>query len=334
MSGQTVTVAAGQVVTGINFGLRQTQITGTVWNDTNGNGMQDAGESGLAGQTVYLDLNHDGQLDAGDPSTTTAADGSYAFTGVMPGNYTVSEVLPSGWGQTTPNATMTDRLFATTTDGSNQIEELNSSNGAVLNEFTAPAPVTPWTDGLAYDGTSLYFVGPWGSDQLWQLDPNTGAVLGCSTITGGSGNYSGLAALDGKIYIEDSMMNSILMFDPSSGNVTRVMNIGASNPGLTLQGGIAAIHGPDTILAVGNCGGPVVVEISPSSGSVTHSFATNNDNSYYGIACIEGQIYLGYMAPGGATAPGSNEINIYRAAGCCSSRSTRPPTCRRWAATT
>ena len=63
-----------------------------------------AGDTGLAGRTVYLDQNQNGQLDPGEASTTTAADGSYAFTGLAQGTYYVAEALPTGWSQTSPAA--------------------------------------------------------------------------------------------------------------------------------------------------------------------------------------------------------------------------------------
>jgi hypothetical protein len=48
----------------------------------------------LTGVTVYLDLNNDGILDAGDWVTTTNKSGAYTFTGLAPGVYTVREQLP------------------------------------------------------------------------------------------------------------------------------------------------------------------------------------------------------------------------------------------------
>ncbi|HLA86189.1 MAG TPA: proprotein convertase P-domain-containing protein, partial [Thermoguttaceae bacterium] len=39
------------------------EIQGSVFNDANANGRKDAGEAGLAGQTVFLDANHNGVLD-------------------------------------------------------------------------------------------------------------------------------------------------------------------------------------------------------------------------------------------------------------------------------
>jgi hypothetical protein len=62
------------------------EIHGTLWNDLNGNGIRDTGEPVRPGVTVYLDGNQNGQLDSGESSVLTAADGTYAFTGLTPGN--------------------------------------------------------------------------------------------------------------------------------------------------------------------------------------------------------------------------------------------------------
>ena len=78
------------------------RITGTVWNDANHNGIEDAGEAGLAGVTVFLDLNQDGRLDPGDPTATTDSTGTYLFPTVQPGTYSVRQVVPSGYAVTAP----------------------------------------------------------------------------------------------------------------------------------------------------------------------------------------------------------------------------------------
>jgi uncharacterized repeat protein (TIGR01451 family) len=79
------------------------EIHGTVWNDLDGDGVWDAEEPGQAGWQVYLDLNSNGQYDSGEPTATTVSDGSYAFTGLLPGTYTVAEVPQPGWLQTSPS---------------------------------------------------------------------------------------------------------------------------------------------------------------------------------------------------------------------------------------
>src|SRR5205085_4472198 len=65
------------------------------------NGIQDAGEEGLAGWTMYLDLNQNSQLDDGEPTAITDANGNYTFTQIVPGaSYTVAEVNQPGWTRT------------------------------------------------------------------------------------------------------------------------------------------------------------------------------------------------------------------------------------------
>ncbi|HSV12969.1 MAG TPA: SdrD B-like domain-containing protein, partial [Tepidisphaeraceae bacterium] len=101
---QTITLAPGELRSNVNFAdvFRAGEIHGAKFDDLNGNRRQDPGEPPMAGVTVYLDLNRNDQLDAGEPSTVTAADGSYAFTGLTPGAYVVRELLPHGHEHTYP----------------------------------------------------------------------------------------------------------------------------------------------------------------------------------------------------------------------------------------
>ncbi|MCL2482344.1 MAG: carboxypeptidase regulatory-like domain-containing protein [Propionibacteriaceae bacterium] len=75
-----------------------------VWNDSaapgqSPNGIQDAGEPGVAGVTVHLVQN--GQV---IKTTTTNANGYYWFDDLAPGTYSVQFELPNGYMWTTPNA--------------------------------------------------------------------------------------------------------------------------------------------------------------------------------------------------------------------------------------
>ena len=70
-----------------------------VWNDADGDGVQDPLETGLVGVTVEL-LNGSGDV---IDTTTTGANGAYTFSGVYPGTYTVRidpVSLPAGMGAT------------------------------------------------------------------------------------------------------------------------------------------------------------------------------------------------------------------------------------------
>lgn len=89
----TIPVVSGTLADGYNFREHPASLSGQVYLDTNNNGVVDGGETGLSGVTVTLtgtDVN-----DASVSRTTaTAADGSYAFSGLIGGTYTLSETHP------------------------------------------------------------------------------------------------------------------------------------------------------------------------------------------------------------------------------------------------
>ena len=98
--------------------LLAADITGAVYNDLNGDGVHNNGEVGLANWTVFLDLDSNGNLDAGEPSSLTDADGKYAFRGVTAGDYRVAEVVRTGWVATNPATAFTD---VTVVDGTGRV---------------------------------------------------------------------------------------------------------------------------------------------------------------------------------------------------------------------
>ena len=71
-------------------------LSGSVYVDANDNGTLDSGESPLQGITITLTGTND-LLQSINVTTTTAADGSYSFTGLRPGTYTLTETQPSGY---------------------------------------------------------------------------------------------------------------------------------------------------------------------------------------------------------------------------------------------
>jgi len=84
----------------VDFGDRGAgTLQGVVFDDYNGDGIQDAGEPGLSGVEVVLRA-----AGAIVSHTTTLADGSYTFAGVYAGGYRVEETDPPGYSSTTPNA--------------------------------------------------------------------------------------------------------------------------------------------------------------------------------------------------------------------------------------
>ncbi|MBT9315774.1 Calx-beta domain-containing protein [Leptothoe spongobia] len=103
------------------------EITGGVWNDENGNGNWNIGEVGLPNWTVYIDANDNKQLDSGEISTITESDGSYSFTNLNKGTYTIAELLPDGWSQTHPGQ-QSNFSHTVSINSGDQVTQLNFGN--------------------------------------------------------------------------------------------------------------------------------------------------------------------------------------------------------------
>lgn len=96
----TVALAANQSNFAVDFGYRGTGSIGDrVWTDTDGDGIQDAGELGISGVDVVL-RNSSGNVIA---VATTNGTGNYLFSNLLTGNYTVTVdplTVPAGYVQT------------------------------------------------------------------------------------------------------------------------------------------------------------------------------------------------------------------------------------------
>jgi len=77
--------------TDVDFGYAGGRLGDRVWSDADGDGIQDLGETGLAGATVSLSTG---------ATTTTDSNGYYSFTDLLAGTYTVTVSVPSGWAAT------------------------------------------------------------------------------------------------------------------------------------------------------------------------------------------------------------------------------------------
>lgn len=99
-----INATLGSVTPNVNFGVQfssgtagTSTVTGTVFSDTNKNGVLDGGEVGVNGLVVYLDLNGDGRLDDNEPSTVSAnvngVKGSYTLVSNVVGTTAMVRVV-------------------------------------------------------------------------------------------------------------------------------------------------------------------------------------------------------------------------------------------------
>jgi hypothetical protein len=127
-------------------------VAGTVIQDNNGNGARDAGEPGIPGITVFVDLNNTGVFAAGDPTAVTAADGSYTITNVPAGSYNLIETL-----------TGTHYFAVSPTTASIPIV-VSTNNLVGVNFFDFPTLFTGTTEVVQTSGTNT---------QIWENTATT-----------------------------------------------------------------------------------------------------------------------------------------------------------------
>ncbi len=164
--GDHVTLAGLQAVPNENF--IDENGTGSV------SGVVDSGDEPLAGVTVFLDANNDGQLDDGELDTVTNSAGQYTFNNVVPGKYIVRQILPAEDVQVTPGDNYGDHITV-------------GPLAVITNQNFIDAPITGWISGTVTVGsTDLAGITVYlDANNNGKLDPGE-----MSTTTNSSGQYS------------------------------------------------------------------------------------------------------------------------------------------------
>ncbi|WP_417746580.1 Ig-like domain-containing protein [Rosistilla oblonga] len=170
------TTTGSGALTGPSFGFKKVDfdVTGVKWNDINGNGVRDAGEPGIGGVYIYVDIDGDDRLDLFEPQAITAADGTYSLDFPGADTYTVREVVQPGFRQVYPASGEHIVVFDGTQIVPNQ--NLNFGNQAARDFGDLPAP---YATLLSADGASHGFSSTLGLGALTDIEadgvPSTGA---------------------------------------------------------------------------------------------------------------------------------------------------------------
>ena len=234
------------------------------------------------GSIMYLDnLSYTTE----EPSTTTDSSGAYAFADLPNGTYRLGEVPQAGWVQTAPAF---GRLFAAV-DFSNEILEIDPATGAELNRFAHPGVAASGADGLAFDGTSLFF-----SDRttLFELNPNDGSVLDTDTLSAiGVGTHvDALGYFNGQIVASNEVTNELYFIDPASDTLASVVPLHAS---IDAIGGLTGAPSRGTLF-ITDLISDVVYEVDPTSGAPLNSFpVTVGPPNEFGLAFVSGSLFVG-----------------------------------------
>ncbi|MDO8559606.1 MAG: SdrD B-like domain-containing protein [bacterium] len=191
---ESVAVYIGTCATTVDFGNRQEEepkgsLGGKKWLDTDHDGVLDAGEPPIAGWNITLSGDAVGV-------DVTDANGDYEFLGLDAGNYTVTEETRSGWTNSTPTS-----IATTLTQGEHKTG-LNFGNyqegvcaNAVTLDFDKDANGADILRGQFIDGEYL----PWGitvtAHNYNAAHPQVGITFDSDTPTGGV-NGDGIVDVD------------------------------------------------------------------------------------------------------------------------------------------
>lgn len=218
---QNVTVApnVSSQVHSVNIGnFRNGSIDGGIkFHDINRNGVQDPGEPGLYGWTIFLDGNGNDALDSGERSTMTDLNGGYSFGNLPPGTYHIREVQQSGWVQTTGPIDVTiSSSGQSLAGGSIGNFALARISGAKFEDDNANGILDPGEHGL--EGWTIY------------LDANQNGALDVGesqTTTNLFGAYSFDSFEAGAYYVREVQQFGWTQTTPASVEVTVVPNVSA-----------------------------------------------------------------------------------------------------------
>ncbi len=184
------TLLSGETNSTLDAGMYQlAAIADRVWSDSDADGIQDPGSSGIGGVTVNL-LDGVGATLA---TTVTAADGSYAFTGLTPGEYRVEFVTAPGHVISLVDQGIDDAVDSDADPGTGQTALVTVGSGETDLTVDAgmyePASIGDfvWTD---LDADGVQDGGEPGLDGVTvNLLDGLGATVS-STVTAGGGAYS------------------------------------------------------------------------------------------------------------------------------------------------
>jgi len=329
----TVTKQPGQNVTGKDFGNFQlVSISGQKFNDVDGDGVKWAGELGLPGWTIQLDLNNDGSV---DQTQVTDANGNYTFTGIGPGTHKLSEVQQTGYVQTCPTPVPPGTYLVTTQSGQN-VTEMDFGNHDVVPPTADIVDVSPDPRTTAVPSISIVFsepvygvnltdltltrngvVVPFTSDQfLWSGDDITWTLDGLTTLTGPylgtTANYVlTLRAADSWIW---DAGGNLLAADASDAWVLNPTTFNGTPNADTFEfiaaggvGGLSDYH----LLKVTLFGSPTVTYLYPVAGPVSLSIDAKEGSDKLTITggpgkdtTVINRYYVQHTGPGATSAPG------------------------------
>ena len=252
-----VTITNGNSSLTNDFGFAPFGAIGdTIFRDVNGNGIQDAFESGITGVvvTLYRDVNTNGVYDGGDTQVTssvTSSNGLYLFSGLSTGRYVVvvstNDVLANMTLTADPEADGLPVSQVTNAVAHDAQTGVGLNYGTLFMGadfgFQPPGVIgdAVWIDS---NTNGVYDVGEMGIPNVPVVVFTTNGVAIATNRTDSNGNYGFGSLTNGayevRVLTNDAAFPAGLMacYDPDGTNDSRVVSIVISNGHIVSVGGV------------------------------------------------------------------------------------------------
>ncbi|MBI5217117.1 MAG: T9SS type A sorting domain-containing protein [Ignavibacteriae bacterium] len=230
-------------------------LSGMKWNDADGNGTKDIGETGISGWKIYLSgTATDTQL--------TDANGYYLFTNLVAGNYTLNEEQQTGWSQTFPVSPGTYTVDLLDADSLLNYDFGNRAVHTIVASAGENGFISPSGNVLVLNG----------DDTTFTITPNTGYhvadVLVDDISVGAVTTYPFTNVTANHTISASFAINTYtLTINATNGSVSKNPNLGTYTHGSSViltaipsegynfanwSGDVSGSENPDTILMNGN----------------------------------------------------------------------------------
>lgn len=122
ISPESFTIVPGDSIECVFNNTQLGSISGMKWHDINADGIRDNSELGVQDVVIFIDDNFDEEYseDEEEQSAWTDENGLYSFTNLMPGGYSVCELVESGWVRSYPNEDSDCQSVTVASEGPNQ----------------------------------------------------------------------------------------------------------------------------------------------------------------------------------------------------------------------
>ncbi|MFT8246881.1 SdrD B-like domain-containing protein, partial [Roseomonas sp. BN140053] len=329
-----ISVVAGSSNT-VNAGVYvPVTLSGSVFTDTNGDGVRGTGDAVVAGATVQL-LNGAGTVVA---TTTTGSSGAYSFTGIAPGTYQVQFAAPAGTVFTAADQGGNDAVDSDANPATGRAAAVTLTSGQSAANISAGVYIPASISGVVFtdtNGDGVRGTGEPGTAGLSVQLLNSAGTAVASTTTGTGGAYSFTGVAPGTYQVQfaapagnafttqNQGSNAAVDSDAnpatgrtaavtlSSGSAVTNLSAGTYAP-VSLSGVFFTDSDGDGIQGTGEAGvAGRTVQLLNSAGTVVASTTTGTGGAYSFAGLAPSTYQVQFVAPSGtvftAADQGSND---------------------------